>query len=279
MKSLAAVCGLLAAAAIGCGSGEPECGNGEREASEECDDGNLDDTDACLSDCRARDILSFTLKWSFNADAAPGFSGDSCTDLGARSVAVKLSGAGGSATEVGGCSFRQIVFQDLAPGSYTAEVDPLDASGQSLVGSPITAEIEVGNGAEVVVDIPPDAWLQSYRGTFFFRLEWDGRDCSAASPPVVEELITLRVEGEVVGSSTVEGTPVDGSRPGPCRGTGSEFPETVLDVPFGAAEIDVVGLGSDGAILYEGRFETFVGAGVNNPELVFDVPARADGGR
>jgi cysteine-rich repeat protein len=34
-----------------CGEPAPECGNGIAEADEECDDGNLDDQDGCLSNC------------------------------------------------------------------------------------------------------------------------------------------------------------------------------------------------------------------------------------
>src|SRR5688572_26431401 len=37
----------------GDGDPEPECGNGIVEGTEECDDGNLDETDACTSACQS----------------------------------------------------------------------------------------------------------------------------------------------------------------------------------------------------------------------------------
>jgi cysteine-rich repeat protein len=39
-------------AGAGPATSKAECGNGKEEAGEQCDDGNLDDHDACLSDCR-----------------------------------------------------------------------------------------------------------------------------------------------------------------------------------------------------------------------------------
>ncbi|MEY3015334.1 MAG: hypothetical protein RIT45_4069, partial [Pseudomonadota bacterium] len=40
---------LLAATATGCAA---ECGNGEVEDGEQCDDGNKNDNDGCLNTCR-----------------------------------------------------------------------------------------------------------------------------------------------------------------------------------------------------------------------------------
>ena len=49
-------------------------------------------------------------------------------------------------------------------------------------------------------------------------------------------------------------------------------------VPFGRAQLTVSGRDSGGTEWFRGTFETFVGAGVSNPVLTFDVPSTIDAG-
>ena len=47
-------------------------------------------------------------------------------------------------------------------------------------------------------------------------------------------------------------------------------------VPFGQAQIAVSGRDTGGTEWFRGTFDTFVGAGVSNPILTFDVPSVVD---
>jgi len=171
---------LLALGSASCGGGDPTCGDGVTQEGEQCDDGNDNEEDfcrACITWLPPRTIL----KWTFNGAAAPGFSQDACVDVGASNVRVTLSGPS-EATVDGTCSMYQVVFEDLPPGTYTARVEPLDADGAPLVAAPVEAEIVAGEAdSETVVDVPFDAWVGPYTGTFYFRLHFGGVDCTPAA--------------------------------------------------------------------------------------------------
>jgi hypothetical protein len=87
----------------------------------------------------------------------------------------------------------------------------------------------------------------------------------------VQQKLTLVAGGQVFAGSTADGASLDGSQSAACQPLSEEFPQAALDVPFGPATFTIEGLDSEGAMAYQTTFETFVGAGVNNPELVFDV--------
>lgn len=270
-SAVLALVALVAAAACG-GGGEPVCGDGHRDPGEECDDGNDDDTDFCLSDCTGRALSALTVKWSFNRDAVPGFAGDSCTDLGARTVSVTLRGGEETLVAEDGCSYRQVVFLDLPAGSYEAELQVVDGDGAPLIDAPIVAQVSFAGGTgEVEVGVPPESWLAPPVGTFFFRVRWGGLDCGAATPPVTEQELILSRDGEVLELVTTDGYPVDGSDTSPCQSLERQFPQSVLEVPFGHASLTVRGYDGDGGLGFADTFDVFVGAGVNNPELLFDV--------
>lgn len=266
---------LLAAAALSaaaCGSDSPFCGDGDLDQGEECDDGNDDDTDFCLASCKARQLSSLTLKWEFNADDELGFSGDACIDMGARRVEVELLGGPEPMILSESCSFKQVVFVDIPAATYTATVRILDKDDLALT-SPSAAQEIVFPGGVVTENllITADQWLQSYVGTFFFRVTWGDADCDTATPPVAEQKLTLVAGGQVFQGSTADGAALDGSAGFACQPLVEEFPQAALEVPFGPATFTIEGIDGLGATVYETVFETFVGAGVNNPELIFDV--------
>ncbi len=259
----------LGSAGGGCG-GDPYCGDGSVDPGELCDDGNSDQTDFCLNDCTPRAIPKLTVKWTFNSDTELGFSGDSCTDMGAREVAVDLSGpAADSAVE--SCSYRQVQFSDIPAGSYEVTIDPRDADGATLTDAPVTMAVDFGGGEEEVeVVVPYDAWTQSYAGNFFFRITWAGSDCSLAA--VSQQLLTLTRESQFLANMTKAGDSLQGGVSA-CYPADFEEPQTVLELPFGPAKLRIQGLDSEGTAIFESTFDTFIGAGLNNPELVFDVDA------
>ncbi len=266
---LAATVSIVAA----CGSDAPVCGDGHQDPGEECDDGNSIETDVCLSTCKARQLSSLTVKWEFNKEAAPDFTGDSCIDLGAKNVEVTLLGGPEPLVAVENCSFRQVVFIDIPAATYDVELRVLDADELDLTSSSITAEFEFPGGtATTEVIVPPDQWIRAYLGTFFFRVAWAGADCALAEPPVVDQRLTLVVAGgDTFTGTTTSGAGMDGSSASTCVSLDDQFPQSALEVPYGPASFTIEGLDELGEVLYSEAFETFVGAGVNNPELVFDV--------
>jgi hypothetical protein len=228
----------------------------------------------CHDDCTPRAIPQLTIRWEFNNGAARGFTGDSCTDLHVDRVAVELSSGEVVREAEEFCSFRQAVFFELPAGTYQVTLRPLSADDELLTVGPVTAEIEYGGTREEKeINVEPDAWARDYTGTFFFRVTWSGGDCMEATPAVAEQLLTLISRGRAVGMPTTEGDPVDGSAPAPCRSHLRPSPQAVLGVPFGPAVLTVVGLDDLGQESFEETFDTFVGAGPGNPELIFDVPS------
>ncbi len=262
----------VASAAAACSSEAPFCGDGDLNQGEECDDGNADDTDFCLSTCKARQLSSLTLKWQFNNDDEIGFGGDACIDMRARRVEVELTGGPEPLLMAESCSFKQVVFIDIPAGSYTAKIRVLDKDDLPLTSANAGTPIEFPGGTQTeVVNVEPEEWLGSYLGTFFFRLGWANNDCDTAMPAVVQQKLTLVAGGSVFQGSTTDGANMDGSSESGCQLLSEEFPQSALDVPFGAATFTIEGFDSEGEKAYMSVFETFVGAGVNNPELVFEV--------
>ena len=51
------------------------------------------------------------------------------------------------------------------------------------------------------------------------------------------------------------------------------FPQSATGVPFGPAQLTIVGRDAANAVLYTHVFDTFVGAGITNPTITYDVPA------
>ncbi len=271
-------CLLLAAATVlsvaACGSDDPFCGDKSLDEGEECDDGNDDDTDFCLSTCKARQLSQLTVTWQFNKEGAEGFSSDSCIDMGASTVEVELVGGPEPVMLAERCSFRQAVFVDIPAADYQLRLKVLDSDGLMLTSSIISQQLPFDGGIDSVeVVVPYESWTQSYLGTFYFLVAWAGADCAAAEPAVAQQRLTLVAGGETFMGTTTDGAALDGSSSSACVSLEEEFPQAVLEVPFGPATFTVEGLDSEGAKVFEEVYETFVGAGVNNPELLFDVDA------
>jgi cysteine-rich repeat protein len=264
------------AASCGGGDDDPFCGDGihQPEIGEQCDDGNLDDTDNCRNNCTTNLPGVTTIGWAFNKDPAPMFTNDSCTDLRVITVEVTVDGPV-TETMSDSCSLRQVVFQGIPAGTYTVRVKPLDINGDLMIDAPIELSTDLGPGTMIEIDVPPDRWLRSYTGTFFFRILWGGQDCDDASPPVTQHRLTLEQGGSPVSVTTENGDPLDGSGPGACQLFSAEFPQSALMVPFGAATFTIEGLDSGGTPQFRESFDTFVGAGISNPELHFDVNSLA----
>jgi cysteine-rich repeat protein len=272
VKALA-VLALLAAA--GCGS-DPRCGDGEHnpELGEQCDDGNDVQDDLCRNNCTSNLPGQFTIQWAFNRDDTLGFTGDNCTDTGVTQVQVDVTGPE-TATLTEACPQRQVVFSGLATGTYLIEVTPLDINGESKVTEPVQETVNLSSGIMHEVVVPYTAWIEAYTGTLFFRTRWAGMDCGTAAPPVVQHVLRLERDGVPFTQMTDGGDPLDGSSPGACRSVDDEFPQSALSIPFGPATFTIEGRDGGGAAQFSETFDTFIGAGITNPEFMFDVASLA----
>ena len=227
---------------------------------------------------------STIVKWKFNNYPQGKFDNDGCSDVGAVTVRVELMQVEDPAiTEFAdkSCGEGQATFIDLPLGTYSVSVQPLDIDGGVLVTTPGSGQVLAGSSGastEVTVNVPYTAWIQRYTGQFLYRLAWGGPmvTCTMATPPVVEQTVKLTAGGVVrTETSSIDNTPfqkLDGTDPKPCRAFADPFPQNVMGLPFGPATLDVVGKDAiNGTIVFHTQFDTFVGAGIFNPTLTFDV--------
>ncbi|MBA3455236.1 MAG: hypothetical protein H0T42_19250 [Deltaproteobacteria bacterium] len=222
---------------------------------------------------------STVVKWKFNNYPQWKFDSDACSDVGAINVRVEMTNAA-DPTIVDfadkGCGEGQATFIDLPPGNYNVSVQPLDANASVLVTTAATGQVLAGtSGAntEVTVNVPHTAWTQPYTGQFLYRLSWGGPtvSCATATPPVVRQNLTLTAGGQVVTIRNDRGDKLDGSMDYPCWALTEMFPQSVMGLPFGPATLLVVGEDMMNNVVFRTQFDTFIGAGVFNPTLSFDV--------
>lgn len=226
---------------------------------------------------------STIVKWKFNNYPEWKFDSDACSDVGAITVRVELVNVADPAiTDFAdkSCGEGQATFIDLPPGNYNVSVQPLDIDGGVLVTVPGSGQVLAGtSGAntEVTVNVPYTAWTQAYTGQFLYRLSWGGPavSCGMATPVVTTQEVTLTAGGVVrTERSSIDNMPyqkLDGTDPKPCRSLTDAFPQNVMGLPFGPATLLVVGRDAADLVVFRTQFDTFIGAGIFNPTLAFDV--------
>lgn len=264
---------ILFALAAACGGGSSAvCGDGVREGDEQCDDGNDRDDDACSNECRARDTLDATVIWlPLFENVVPGFQ-ETCGGVEASQIEIVIEGPI-SVTERIDCSLAQYPFRALRPGDYTVRGTLYDAGGTAVTRGMAAAGFSIG-ATDVMVRLhfPWDDFLRTYQGNYFFRIRWGGADmCAAASPPVLQHVLRLERGGQPLPGMTNNGDPIDGSAPGMCRDASDEFPQTINGLVWGPATFTIEGRDASGQARFRETFDTFIGAGLSNPEINFDV--------
>jgi hypothetical protein len=255
MRRLVVIGGLAGLQSLSCGGDTPPCANNNCTLP-----GNT--------------IVKFT----FDAYPEWQFPMDSCSDFGATKVQVDVAdGAGSAATTVVDCGEAQATFMGLDPGDYTVSVTPLDIDGNALVSAPATGSAtSMGPGTNTTssVNVTWDQWTGTHTGTFLFRVSWGGKSCAMATPPVVSQVLTLKVQGQPVTATTEQNLQkLDGTGSAACYPLESSFPDDAKNVPFGPAQLTIVGMDGSGSVQFEHTFDTFVGAGISNPTITYDVPA------
>jgi len=279
-----ALVGAGAAAPSGCGGGGdgPGCGNGRLDPGEMCDDGNTADGDGCSYRCQTG--YNATIRWTVIKNEFPGFN-ETCAGVGADEIELAMAGPRPDTLRVD-CQYGQTTISELPPGDYTLgatlhEVDPLAmppvdrpvSSGMTMAAFTIADRSETIDLDFAFADFPG-----SYTGTFWFRLKWGGATtCTGAAPPVAEQALRLERGGVPLTGLDEMNMPVtlDGATPAACRPFDDQFAQKVNGVAWGPAQITVTGLDGAGLAQFRRTFDTFVGAGAANPELVFDVNSLA----
>ncbi len=270
---VAAAAAVASAGALGCGGGAV-CGDGVAEGGEQCDDGNDREDDACTRACRAQQTLDAQVIWKLASQELPGFE-ENCTGVKASKIELVIVGPM-NITETIDCSFSQYPFTALTPGSYTVTGRLFDSADQLLTKGQAQAGFEITNAdVQVTLNFPfTDFERTDYRGDWFYRFKWGGAaTCATATPAVAMARVRIARAGTPVVDES--GTPVDGLVPGPCYDFTEQFAHAINDLPWGPAELTVTGLDSGGIAQFEETFPTFIGAGITNPVLEYDVNSLA----
>jgi len=97
--------------------------------------------------------------------------------------------------------------------------------------------------------------------------------CSAATPPVKTQIIKLTAGGTVTNLVNTMNQKLDGTENYVCYEFTEQFPQNVMNLPFGPATIEIRGVDVDSHDKFKQTFDTFIGAGNFNPTLTYDVQA------
>jgi cyclic lactone autoinducer peptide len=239
--------------------------------------GGTDEPECPTDDCSIPG--STVVKWRFHEYPEWGFLADTCIDLGVAMVrveAVHVDMPEIYFSAINQCGEAQQTFLRLPEGTYDIVVTPLDELGNPAVTVSARGQVVAGVPGiptETTINVPHTAWTRTYTGTFYFRLSWAGMACEPAA--VVSQNLKLMIGGEVVDPNKRldNGQKLDGTDDQPCRSHTDEFAQFAQELPFGPATLVVTGKDALGAMTYEHSFDTFIGAGQNNPTITFDVPA------
>ena len=262
---------LCVLAAAGCGGAV--CGDGMIEGGEQCDDGNTAGGDACSPECKALKTVDTFIHFSpFIAKQFPDFPGDSCSGLEVETVEVTVTGPR-SVTERSDCLLNQIKIASLPDGNYTATGKAFDRQGAALTRGLAQLQFTVaGQTQNVDIDWTYEDFLKSYTGTFYFQLKWGGAaKCAEAAQPVVRQRLRLERNGVPSTAMLPSGEKLDGSNTGACYDGSTAL--AAVGIPWGPVRFTVTGEDAGGTALYRKAFDTFVGAGIVNQTITYDVPS------
>jgi cysteine-rich repeat protein len=269
VKRALALCAVLGVAVAGCGSAV--CGDGKVEGAEQCDDGNAVGGDGCSPSCRVEATVDTFVHWQFVVGEFDSFDGETCLGVGAAKVTLMITGPK-TLTQTTDCSLAQIKLSSLPLGVYTVNAVALDASGAALTKGLASETFTAGGQTQdVFVSFPFADFTRAYTGTFYFSVHFGGAaSCAGAVVPVARERVAMVRGGTPLTGATVGGIPIDGSLAGACPSETASA-QAVNDLPWGPATITITGEDTEGTALYQGTFETFVGAGASNGTAAFDL--------
>lgn len=262
------------AAAAGCGGGSgTRCGNGVIEMGEQCDDGMP--TATCSAQC-ARITNDLRLRWTLIGEEFVDFN-ESCPGVGAETAEFTFTGPGGQTrSESVPCDYSETQILDFANGDWVVQGRLLDDAGAPITNGVAMASFTIAGDTMATIDFPFADFPGSYTGHYYFRTKWGGAvTCADALPPVVTHRLLMERAGVPILGMTDAGDPIDGSATGACRNFTGGNTQTVQSLPWGPAMLTITGYDSTGVEQFRETFDTFVGAGIQNPEYAHDVNSLA----
>jgi len=264
----------LALPSVACGGAV--CGDGVAEGGEACDDGNNRDDDRCSNSCKVQQSRSAQIIWTMVAQNVPGFS-ETCTGVSASKIKLEITGAQPMDLDID-CNYSQYMLNDLEPGDYAVKATLFSASGQALtkgqsMASFTIAQVPSGTPVQATINFPFGDFVRTdYVGDWFYGISWAGAaSCSTAIPAVTQTSLRLERDGQPIISAT--GVTIDGLTPTACFE--GEHAPAINKLPWGPAELTIVGLDASGTPQFRESFPTFIGAGITNPSLAYDVNSLA----
>ncbi|HEY0250298.1 MAG TPA: hypothetical protein VGC41_02185, partial [Kofleriaceae bacterium] len=173
----------------------------------------------------------------------------------------------------------QVTFDGLPEDdTYTAFVDVQDFVGNSVLTGPVlmgpVTPGTYGADQSVNVNVPYTSWAGVFTGTILFRLTWKGLGCAAATPtPVAFQTVQLLdMMGNPIAATADNGQILDGMDKKACYDVSQQFPQSVTGLPFGPVQLVVKGYAdASSAAIYSSTIATFIGAGITNPTITYDV--------
>lgn len=271
------------------------CGNGVKEADEQCDNGMLNGTqgNGCSAQCTLTSIARASLVVSYsrlNVSVAsyPNYPAPTCMDLGIAKAHLVLTGpAPQDLTADCGNPFS---FDPIAPGTYQATLTLVDSTG-APVTKPVTSamiDVQVASTPTMLnLTFETTDYLKTYTGNFDFMASWGGDNlgCSQATPAVTKQTITMTLPGSTtpVAMMTNDGESLDGT-PFTCfQPAAAPKYQEVKMMPWGHYDLTITGeSGPPGPKMttYCQKFDVFVGVGVATPTYALTVAGASmgDGG-
>ncbi|PKN48044.1 MAG: hypothetical protein CVU59_00610 [Deltaproteobacteria bacterium HGW-Deltaproteobacteria-17] len=196
---------------------------------------------------------------------------DTCLDVNATYAAITITGPENylHTGEILCTAMEYSVSDDkctpFPQGPYTIEVT-LQNSARQPVAQSKTVQTRVyndGNPPEVrEIDFDLESFFETFNGTLWYKLLWNGANCAAADPAVATVNVEIYDADE-----TVLGV---GHYSGAC------IPDKSLQgIPTGDYTLRVTGQDDVGVVNYCGTMDIQVGAGITNPSWELNVTGDA----
>jgi cysteine-rich repeat protein len=255
------------------------CGNLKVESGEQCDKGpeNGVESSGCSAQCQFANVAVASIQVSYSKllNEVPNFNGVACNDLGIGGAHVVLSGPQPVDEQWMGCT-QSKMYANVMPGTYSAKITLLDATGTALTKEVVTATADVVKGPVTNLSInfkQADFVKQDYTGQLDWNPSWGMADKKCADSSVSMEQVTLKnMSGMAVSTPamTSDGLKVNGPM-GPCFAKdATTLFQRIGPLPWGHYMLGLVGKNS--AVAFCKTFELFVAPGVSPEtyELIID---------
>lgn len=255
-----------------------------------CGDTKCTGTETCTScpgDCGACTTGQVNIYWNINGtvDGTPkGLSWDTCAEVNATHAVVTVDGVESKHDCHASGKMSTSVSVDALPSVQVKLVDSTGTAITTLSPASPGPTLVAGNTDvwEYVAEFFYDSFTPKYNGDFLFTTTYEGKSCSATSPPVQNQTALVKLNGtpvtvDVCGpdSACVN---ADGVTPGKCYTADSTNPQYLSTIEWGEYQMKLqggVGTTPNVEICWEKEFDKtdiLIGAGSVNPVRALDLP-------